>query len=129
VYYDACGSIFRDGVLDPLLTLLKEVKLEPLSVLITNVAIVPTKYQKDCAAAISSYFRYRYNDLPKQFWKAKHLEPQTCQHDDRELEEYIRDHFEPFYSDFITRFISDLARFWIPSCRALALRAVRDLLH
>lgn len=50
VYYDACGSIFRDDVLDPLLYLLRDVKLEPLSVLISNFAAVPPKHQANCAS-------------------------------------------------------------------------------
>ena len=126
VYYDACGSLFRDDVLNPILTLFKEAKLQPLSVLITNFATVPPKYRTEYVPVLSSYFRYRYNDLPKTFWSAKHRDPEMCQHDDSDLQTYVEKSFEPFYSDFITRFINDLARYWIPNCRALALQAVSD---
>ena len=126
VYYDACGSIFRDNVLDPLLYLLRDVKLEPLSVLISNFANVPLKWQADCVSPLVSYFRYRYNDLPQVFWEAEHLDPAVLEHDETGLDRHIQENFEPFYSDFITRFISDIARYWIPNCRALALRAIGD---
>jgi hypothetical protein len=126
VYYDACGSLFRDDVLDPLLFLLRDVKLEPLSVLITNLADVPQKWQAECASPLASYFRYRYNDLPSRFWEAPHLDPAILEHDISGLEDHIRCNFESYYSEFITRFISDLARYWIPNCRALALRAISD---
>jgi len=126
VYYDACGSIFRDKVLDPLLYLIRDVKLEPLSVLISNFSDVPLKYRNECIVPLVSYFRYRNNDLPKVFWEATHLDPPILEHDDHGLAEHIQQYFESYYSDFTTRFISDLARCWIPNCRALALRAISD---
>lgn len=127
VYYDACASLFGPDVLGPITALLKEVRLEPLSVLVTNVSRVPVKYQKEYAAVLSAFFRYRYNDLPKAFWESEQLDPEECKYEDAGLQNYIVERFEPFYSEFVTRFVVDLARFWIPNCRALSLKAVNDL--
>ncbi len=113
-------------MLGPITTLLKEVRLKPLSVLVTNVSRVPDKYQKEYAAVLSAFFRFRYNDLPKVFWEAGHLDPEECKYEDAELQKYIEERFEPFYSEFVTRFVVDLARFWIPNCRALSLKAVSE---
>jgi hypothetical protein len=127
VYYDACGT-FLDGkpnTLDPVLKLLEFDRLEPLSVLITNFAQIQPERLERLTSILTAYFRFRYNDLPQAFWSSN-LDPEWCAADSSELQKLIQKQPEPFYSDFITRFVCDLARYWIPNCRALGFKAVAD---
>jgi len=74
---------------------------------------------------LSAYFRFRYRDLPRVFWTSE-LDPAECEADSAGLEAFVRENLADFYSDFVTRFLVDLARFWIPNCRALANRDVSE---
>lgn len=127
VYYDACGPFAggKPNTLDPILRLFAGARLEPLSALITNFSDIPGEKADRFAQLIGAYFRYRYRDLPKEFWGSG-LDPAICQADDRELVAFIKSNPAPFYSDFITRLLTDLARYWIPNCRALCIRSVFD---
>ena len=130
IYFDACGPFLggKPNTLDPLVNILLYARLEPLSVLITNFAEVPAEQPGRYAHLMTAYFRYRYNDLPKTFWKSG-LDPAECEHEPAELEAYVRANIDGFYSDFITRFLSDLARSWFPNCRALANKDVASSHH
>ena len=121
IYLDACGPFVcgKPNTLNPLLSLLLQTRLEPLSVLITSFAELPVEQVDRYAKLMTSYFRFRHRDLPKGFWESG-LDPAICAVDARALEAFIREHPGPFYSDFITRMIVDLARSWFPNCRALA---------
>src|SRR5262249_31924991 len=121
VYYDACGPFVggKPNTLNPLLSVLLQGRLEPLSVLITNYAQVPNERLERYAKLMAAYFRFRYRDVPKAFWEAG-LDPAECEVDCTDLEASIRANVDPYYSDFITRLTTDLARFWLPNCRALA---------
>lgn len=91
--------------------------------LITNFSEVPVETEDRFAAIFSAYFRYRYNDLPREFW-ASDFDPAELCYDASGFAAYIRNNITPFYSDFISRFITDLARQWIPSCRAVATKEI-----
>lgn len=127
VYYDACGPFLgtKPNTLDPILNLLVFSRLEPISVLITNFSVVPSEMKSRLSAILTAYFRFRHRDLPKSFWDAG-LDPAICEADDSQLKEFIASDPEPFYSDFITRFLTDLARYWIPNCRTLAAKSVSN---
>lgn len=127
VYYDACGTFLegKPNTLYPLLKLFEFNRLEPLAVLITNFAQIQPERLERVTSVLTAYFRFRYRDLPKAFW-ASDLDPAKCEADGSELLNLIRVQSELFYSDFITRFLSDLARYWIPNCRALGFKSVAD---
>lgn len=126
VYYDACGSILsrRPNTLDPILKLLGHARLEPISALVTNFAFTDELAERH-ARVMAAYFRYRYRDQPDVFHESG-LDPQICQHESEELFSFVKHHATGFYTDFVTRFLVDLARYWIPNCRALAARAVAE---
>jgi len=128
VYYDSCSPLLsrKPNALDPILKLLANGRLSPLAVLVTNFAEIPSEHHDAYCGVLSSYFRFRYRDVPQALW-ASGLDPAECEVADEELRVVIAQAPEPFYSDFITRFLVDLARYWIPNCRALAHRAVADL--
>ncbi len=125
VYYDACGPFLgnKPNTLDPILKLLAFSRLEPIAVLITNFSETPNEMKDRLSAVLAAYFRFRHRDLPKAFWDAG-LDPAICEADDMQIKRLIASDPEPFYSDFITHFLVDLARYWIPNCRALASKAV-----
>jgi len=120
-YVDGCGPFVggKPNTLDPLLSLLMNGRLEDLSVLVTNYAEVPKTQLNRYARLMSSFFRFRYNDVPPIIWKSN-LDPAVCALDSEGLPDWIADHIDPFYSDFITRLTVDLARWLLPNCRALA---------
>jgi hypothetical protein len=130
IYVDACGPFLggTPNTFNPLLSILLHARLEPLSVLITNFAEVPKEQFDRYASLMTAYFRFRYQDLPESFWKSG-LDPAICEHESEDLEAFIRNNMDGFYSDFITRFIVDLARSWFPNCRALANKDVASSHH
>lgn len=125
IYIDACGPFLsgKPNTLEPILRALVGDRLAPLAVLITNFAEPPSNSLDRFADLITAFFRFRYRDLPPTFWNSN-LDPAICAIESGEMREFVRTHLEPFYSDFITRLIVDLARFYIPNCRALASRDV-----
>src|SRR2546421_28237 len=66
-YLDTTGPILggKPAALSPTLELLRASRLEPLSVLITNFAEVPSSDTNRYAAVMTDYFRFRFNDVPQ----------------------------------------------------------------
>jgi hypothetical protein len=125
VYYDSSGPLLagKPNSLDPILKLFAFNRLEPLAVLITNFSEPPREMNERFANILAAYFRFRHRDFPKAAWDAG-LDPAICEADATDLLAVIKGNIEPFYSDFITRFVIDLGRYWIPACRALVMRSV-----
>jgi len=125
VYIDSCAPFGAGSpnTLGTLLHLFKHQRLSPLAALITTYAELPTPIPTEYASVMSAYFRVRYNAVPRALFEAD-LDPEWLQHSDEELIAEISRHHEPYYSDFVTRLTSDLARSLIPMCRALALPGV-----
>ncbi len=118
VYLDACAPFPKASTLDPIAQISLHERLTPLSVLITNFSEPPIGDPR-YAQVLSSFFRYRYRDMPKSVFDAG-IDPEDLKGDDRALVELITREPHGVYSDFVTRFIVDLFRFWLPSCRALS---------
>ena len=52
------------------------------------------------------------------------MDPAVLAYDGEPLRRLCKENIEPFYSDFITRFTVDLARYIIPNCRALSISSM-----
>jgi hypothetical protein len=124
IHFDACGPMFRHDTLSPLMKIASRQRLEPLSVLITNFSEPPQEHAESerYVRIMTEYFRYRTNDMPRQAYQ-DNLDPAVLEHDPRALLRSVSDAPLPYYSDFVSRFIHDTFRFWIPNCRALATTA------
>ena len=125
-YFDACGS-FCDGkpnTLDPLLELLISNRLSSLCSVITNFAEVKEK-KDNYAGMMASYFMGRYNDHPC-FEVSEGFDPAAECYDGNDTKKLILNHFDHFYSEFITRLLIDFSRFLIPNARALSFSYLRD---
>jgi hypothetical protein len=105
------------------IALLKNNRLDELSVLITNFSEPPVDQHDRYSHVMTEYFRYRYNDLPKIFWDLG-VDPAVGEHDPSGYVEEIGAHLGDFYSEFVTRLVVDLARWLIPSVRAISSGAV-----
>ncbi|MFG0252393.1 MAG: hypothetical protein ACF8NJ_05910 [Phycisphaerales bacterium JB038] len=125
IYFDGCSPIGsgRPNSLSALLQLFKHQRLAPLGALITTFAGLDDTLLDQYSEILAAYFRFRYNDLPDALF-ASGLDPAECQYDDSLLIEAIRRDSEPYYSDFITRFMVDLTRSLVPNCRAFAFAGV-----
>ncbi len=121
MYLDGCGPLLSksQNALDPLLCVLMNDRLAPLSCMITNFAEVPENHIKRYSEIMACFFRYRYNDLPRVFWESG-LDPAVCEYEIGTLPLVIEEDIGEYYSAFVTRFITDLARFWIPGSKAIA---------
>ena len=73
---------------------------------------------------IASYYLGRYNDFPKSFWDLDE-DPAILEDEPEKLKNIIKNNFEIFYSDFITRLISDFSRYFIPNSRAISFEHVK----
>lgn len=126
VYYDVCGPFLsrRPDTLLPLLRLFGSSRLEPLSVLITNFSQLSPECKERLCKMMTAYFQFRPRSAPAA---ASGLDPAEYEGLPDELERRIRDEPEGFYSDFITRFVTDLARWLIPNCRALSSNSIMEL--
>lgn len=127
IYFDGC-SPFGSGKPNSLYTLIelfKHQRLAPLGVLITTFAGLEGSLRSSYVDILAAYFRYRYSDVPEELFKSG-LDPAECEHDDEALRSAIQSNPEPYYSDFITRFISDLARSVVPNCRAFAFAGIEQ---
>ena len=65
----------------------------------------------------------RYRSVPRALWEAD-LDPAVLAYDGKPLANFCARNIEPFYSDFITRFTVDIARYIIPNCRALSINSM-----
>ncbi len=125
VYLDVCGRFMggKPNTLAPLLDALTFQRLTPLSALVTNYAEVKPDAIDQYAALTSAYFMARYRSVPKILFETN-LDPATLAYDGEPLRQFCAENIEPFYSDFITRFTVDVARYIIPNCRALSIASV-----
>ncbi|MBP7281762.1 MAG: hypothetical protein KBA66_09310 [Leptospiraceae bacterium] len=125
IYYDACGSFCsgKPDTLNPIIEILSKERLSDLSALITNFSEV--KESKEFhSGLIASYYLGRYNDFPKSFWDLDE-DPAILEDEPEKLKNIIKNNFEIFYSDFITRLISDFSRYFIPNSRAISFEHVK----
>jgi hypothetical protein len=124
IYIDACGPFAggKPNTLTPILNVLANQRLSPLSALITTFSEIPTddKSFTEYVEIMTAYFRYRYNDLPKDVHRSE-IDPAESEYDPEQLRRYIKRNAGLMYSEFITKFIVELATYWIPACRALSL--------
>ncbi|MCG6154111.1 hypothetical protein [Leptospira bandrabouensis] len=120
IYYDACGSFCtgKPDTLNPIIEILTEERLSDISALITNFSEVKESNEFH-SGLIASYYLGRYNDLPSSFWDLN-ADPAILAFEPENLKKIVKDNFEIFYSDFISRFISDSARYLIPNSRAIS---------
>jgi|WetSurMetagenome_2_1015567.scaffolds.fasta_scaffold123276_2 hypothetical protein len=92
VYDDACATFLegKPNTLEAVLKLFEFNRLEPLSVLITNFAQIQPERIERLTSIITTYFRFRYSDLPRAFWSSD-LDPELCAADPAELREFIKE--------------------------------------
>lgn len=124
-YIDGTRPLLSTGprTLNPVIEILRSGRLNSLSVLITNFSAPPEAQSARYAAVMTDYFRFRYNDLPEIFGKMN-LDPAVGEHDPTSYSKAIEEALGECYSDFITRLVSDLGRWWLPSMRALSSGAI-----
>ena len=115
-YLDATGPILGGKPLAPALELFRASRLQPLAVLITNFAEVPSDDTDRYARVMTDFFRFRYNDVPSVLHHAG-VDPAWAQFESDHMLDAVRSNLEAVYSDFITRLLIDLARSWIPAAR------------
>jgi hypothetical protein len=125
VYFDSCGPLpgGKPDTLEPILQVLIHGRLEPLAVLITNFCQVPSEKLERYADVLTSYFMFRYRDLPREIHNAG-IDPAESAYEPRQLRRFICRNIDLVYAEFITRFLADLAMFWIPNCRAASTRTL-----
>ena len=125
VYLDVCGRFMggKPNTLAPLLDAVTFQRLAPLSALVTNYAEVKQDAIDQYAVLTSAYFMARYRSVPSVLFETA-LDPAELAYDGEPLRRFCAENIEPFYSDFITRFTVDVARYIIPNCRALSINSV-----
>jgi hypothetical protein len=74
---------------------------------------------------VTGFFHSRYNGIPEVL-RGSGLDPASFEHDTKILFEFAQQNIVAFYSEFITLFITDLARRLIPNCRAVACSDLRS---
>jgi hypothetical protein len=121
-YLDLSGPFLggKPKALAPVLELFRGSRLNPLSVLITNFSDVPESEKDRYVEVMSTFFRYRYDDVPQPLLD-RGLDPAVAEHDDGHLRSLVASDLYATYSDFVSRLIIDLARNWIPSARGMRL--------
>ena len=126
IYFDACGPLCggKPDTLNPIIEIFSKERLSPLGALITNFSEVKDTIDFH-SGLIASYFMGRYNDYPEFIIKSDY-DPEELQYEGERLKQIVCSNIDEFYSDFITRFIIDFARYLIPSCRALSIKMIWD---
>ncbi len=121
-YLDTTGPLLggKPLALTPVLELLRGSRLEPLSVLITNFAEVPTTEPDRYADVMTDFFRFRYNEVPAVLHHAG-VDPAEAEFDAAFMRPDVRSHLDAVYSDFVTRLLTDVARNWIPAARGFRI--------
>jgi hypothetical protein len=126
IYFDACGPLCggKPDTLNPIIETFSKERLSPLSAIITNFSEVKDTIDFH-SGIIAAYFMGRYNDYPESIKKSGY-DPEELKYDGKKLKKIVQSNIDEFYSDFITRFIIDLARYLIPNCRALSEKMIWD---
>jgi hypothetical protein len=121
-YLDTTGPILggKPTTLSPTLELLRASRLEPLSVLITNFAKVSQSDSDRYGRVMTDYFRFRFNDMP-QCVLEQDVDPAWAPFDSTHMLNVVTENLQAVYSDFITRLVIDLGRWWIPSARGFRI--------
>ena len=121
-YLDTTGPILggKPSALNPTLELLRSCRLSPLSALITNYAEVPANEEARYADVMTDFFRFRYNDVPSLLLEAG-IDPVVAEYERDHMLRVVRSNVSAVYSDFITRLLIDIGRYWIPSARGLGV--------
>lgn len=129
IYYDACGHLLskKPNSVLPLLRIFATQRLAPLSVMITNFCEPPEKAESRSTTekAITAFYRFRYRDLPQVVHNAI-IEPLELPQDDRDLRYFVGQNLEFMYSEFVTKFIRELACNWVPMSRAVSTKALME---
>ena len=127
IYVDACGPLCggKPNTLDPIVNIFQRERLRSPGVLITNFCQPPTDgvARDRILDLVTAYFAPRYRDLP-QFAHRDGPDPAESSYEPEPLRSFAGERLDDFYSDFITRFIVDLAMNIIPSWRALSMGAL-----
>lgn len=127
-YLDGTRPILstRPRSLNPVIEILSNGRLAPLSVLITNFSEPPEAETNKYAGVMTEYFRYRYNEVPTILHNSG-LDPAIAAHDASGYPEFIHSNIGEFYSEFITRLVIDLGHTLIPMTKAMSSSATLGL--
>ena len=127
IYVDACGPFCggKSKTLDPIVNIFQRERLRSPGVLITNFCQPPADgpARERFLDLISAYFAPRYRDLPR-FAHRDGPDPVVSAYEPDRLRGFAAGRLDEFYSEFITRFIVDLAMNIIPTWRALSMGAL-----
>jgi hypothetical protein len=121
IYIDACGPLpsGRPNTLKLPIAMLQHERLAPLGMLITNFAEPSSDHHDLYTDLMTEYFAPRYKDCPVVLLE-NGVDPAIAHSDPEYLKPYVRRHFADVYSDFVTRFVVDLASNIIPQRRIFA---------
>ena len=123
VYIDACGPLPNKSkkakTLKLPIAMIQNERLAPLGMLITNFAEPSPDHHELYTALMTEYFSPRYNDCPIAL-QEDGADPAIAHQEPEYLLPYVREHLTDVYSDFVTRFLVDLARNIIPQRRIFA---------
>lgn len=126
IYIDACGPLpgAKPNTLSLPIKMVAHERLAPLGMLITNFSEPNSEKRDDYVDLMSQYFSPRYNDFPTAL-DEDGADPAMAHDDVDYLKQYVSKHFAAVYSDFVTRFIVDLARNIVPQQRIFANLEIR----
>jgi hypothetical protein len=121
VYIDACGPLpsHKPNTLRLLIAMVQHERLAPLGMLMTNFAEPSSDHYDLYTDLMTEYFAPRYKDYPVVL-KENGVDPAIAHHEPEYLKPYVREHFANVYSDFVTRFVVDLASNIVPQRRIFA---------
>lgn len=122
IYYDACGPLAggSPNTLPPLLRAILFSRLEPLSALVTNFAFPSDDERYE--GLYGHFFHARYNDVPAFLHEG--IGPEAFENDPEGLGAFLARDAEETYSEFVTRFVVDLARTILPNAKALSVTEI-----
>jgi methylase of polypeptide subunit release factors len=120
-YLDTTGPVLGGSplALAPTLEVFRASRLAPLSVLITNFAEVPKPDAQRYTGVFTDYFRFRYHDMPRAV--GNKVDPAVTPFEAEYMAKVVKKNLRSVYSEFITRLIIDLGRYWIPSARGFCI--------
>jgi hypothetical protein len=121
IYIDACGPLpsGKPNTLKLPLAMLQHERLAPLGMLITNFAEPSSDRHDLYTDLMTEYFAPRYKDCPVVL-QENGVDPAIAHFEPEYLKSYVRGHFADVYSDFVTRFVVDLASNIVPQRRIFA---------
>jgi len=117
VYYDACAPLpgGKPDTVQPLLRVFHHERLATTSCLVTNFAEVQDdKARRAHAELMRCFYGPRVNDLPEKMVEDG-VDPAVGRYESDHIHAHVVARFDDCYSDFLTRFVVDLARGIIPA--------------